>query len=235
MADPQFTTDATAGGSQSKSKSKGCWFYGCITVAILTVAIGIGAVLTVRYVANKIQTAVHEYAQPEPLKLPEVRLTQEQRTDLRQRSETFKTSLEAPKPTAMELVLTGDELNGLLSDLDRSGGLARSLRVKIEGDVISGMISVPLSSLGLTKGENLFLNGEAGFLVTMVQGNLRVVLKEFRLKGQPLPPAIMAGLQNINLAEQYNNNPESQKLMSKLDTVEVRDGKLIIRAKGQQP
>ncbi|MBI1840122.1 MAG: hypothetical protein HYR88_04640 [Verrucomicrobia bacterium] len=231
MADPQFTPDANTGAPAKKAK--GCWFYGCVTVAILAVLVGVGVVLTGFYVARKIKSAVAEYSQPEPLKLPELRLTPEQYTDVRKRSEAFKSSLATPSATPHELVLTADELNGLLSDVDRSGALSRSLRVKIEGDVISGMISIPLSRLGLPNGDGRFLNGEAGFRVSMAQGRLLVTLKDFRLKDKPLPPALLAGFQNLNLAEQYNNDPNAQSVLAKFETIEVRDGKLTIRTKSQ--
>ena len=112
MSDLQQQTSAPT----SKPATKGCWFYGCITLVVLLILVAVGAFFAVRYVAKTVTAMVEQYSQPEPLKLPEIALSPEEKRDLKQRAEVFTSALNSSKSDARELSLSGDELTQLLSD-----------------------------------------------------------------------------------------------------------------------
>ncbi len=229
MSDSQQLPPAT----QAPSSSKGCWFYGCIALVVLLLLAGVGAFFAVRYVARTVTSLVNEYSQPEPLKLPEITLSSDEKRDLRQRADTFNTALNTGKAETQELSLSGDELTQLLADSDPSGVLGKSVRVRIEGSDIRGTLSVPLERLGLTGMGARYLNGEAVFDVSLLEGKLKVGLKDLEIQGKSLPAQALAPIRSANLAEQFNADPKIRAKLDRFESVEVKDGRLVVKSKAK--
>lgn len=229
MSDLQQQTSAPSG----KPASKGCWFYGCITLVVLLVLGAVGAFFAVRYVARTVTAMVQQYSQPEPLKLPEIALSPEEKRDLKQRAEVFTTAMNSSKSDAHELSLSGDELTQLLADSDPSGLLAKAVRLRIEGSDLRGTISFPLEKLGLAQMGGRYLNGEGVFDISLQQGNLKVSLKELQIQGKPLPASALAPLRSANLADQFNADPKLRAKLDGFDSIQVKDGRLLVRSKSK--
>src|SRR5207247_11124489 len=57
------------------AKRRGCFFYGCITVLIVMVLVGIAFFFAVRYGLNKIASIVEQYTETTPMTLPPVQIS----------------------------------------------------------------------------------------------------------------------------------------------------------------
>src|SRR5690349_8252010 len=91
-------------------KRRGCFFYGCLTVVVLALVVGIMAVLAVNYVKNLINT----YTDTSPMTLPKVEMPAAEYEALDKRVTAFKDSVDKQKNVS-PLELTGDEINALIA------------------------------------------------------------------------------------------------------------------------
>src|SRR5262249_29844961 len=88
---PGEPATAPAGGGyyEEPRKSRGCFFYGCITVLVLGVIgllLVVAAVVTLGYFANQL---VNQWTDTNPVPIPQVNLPDDQRKELVDRWEAF--------------------------------------------------------------------------------------------------------------------------------------------------
>ena len=213
-------------------KKRGCFFYGCLTLVILFLIGGLGTYLVVRYVANKITQLVNNYTDTSPVLLESVSLPPAQMSALRDRVAAFGQALQNSS-TAQELVLTAEEINALIGSEPSYKAFKGQLLVLITGDQIKGKVSLPLPDIGPLKLKGRYLNGEAGLRASLVSGELDVHLDNVIVKGQPLPAAIMTELKKNNLATEFQKDPKNAANLEKFDSIQIKDGRLILRTKGK--
>lgn len=212
-------------------KERGCFFYGCIIslilLVILLIAIGVITWLTIRAISGYVQ----EYTEPTARALPKFELSDEQRKDLDQRIAVFKDAVQKADQPADTLVLTGDEINAWLSETKE---LRDKVHVSIEGDKMSGEVSIPLSDLPLPGANGRFLNGKATIKLSMQNGVLIATVDQVEVKGKPLPEQFMTMLRKENLAKSIYDDPERAAFLRKFETIEVTDGKLIMKTRSAE-
>ncbi len=216
------------GPSKNQKKKHGCFFWGCITSVILAVVllvvIGVGIYVSYRYI---IDTA-KKYTDTIPAPMPAVAMPEPQRVELRKKVEEFGKGIEA-RTAAEPIVLTADDLNALI---DENPMLTGKAHVDIVGDKVTAKISFPVSDMKLPKPfrelDGRYLNGSATLRVSLRDGVLDVRADSIEAKGQPLPKEIMDGLKNQNLAEKSLDDPKARAAVSKLESIVVKDGKIIV-------
>lgn len=204
-------------------RRKGCLFYGCLTLAILSLAVLVGGGLGLYFLYQKAEAFVDEYAGTEPMELPAVRYTEQDREGLEERVHIFADALAEGKPT-VPLVLKGEDLNMLLASSADLKALADGVRLQVEGDEVQGMVSLKLGDLGAPFFKDRYLNGEASFNVSLADGRLTVSPSKVVVNGKALPEEYLAAIRQQNFAESVNQNPEVMKTLEKLETIEVKDG-----------
>jgi hypothetical protein len=204
-------------------KKRGCLFYGCLTAVILTVVVAAGVYFAARYFMNQIA----RFTQATPMTLPMVEMAPEDLSKLRARVEAFKQTVADQKAVA-PLVLTEQEINALIGSDPDFAELKGKVYVALPGDEVKGQVSIPLQT-GPLKGR--YLNGEATFQVSLANGVLFVMVKSMQVGNDPLPEAFMQGFRQQNLAQGVNADPQKAAALSKLETIEVKDGKLTIKGK----
>jgi hypothetical protein len=209
-------------------RQRGCFFYGCIIAAVLSllllIAIGVIFFVLYRWLGN----VVEEYTATAPSELPKVEMPAEQRATLKERVEAFRAAIKEGRPTE-PLVLTADELNALIQDNPDLNG---KVFVAIDDDKLKGKVSIPLSQLpmlGLTQGR--FLNGEAELKVSLQEGILLVTLESIEVNGKQLPEQLMTSLRNQNLAKDAYKDQRNADEIRKFQSIEIKDGKLTIKAR----
>lgn len=216
--------DSDAGNK--KSGCGGCFKaagIGCLTVVLL---LGVGGFFAYSGIKKKVVQLTAEYTEPAPAALPAVQVTEAESAALFQRVEGFSKAIESGA-SAQELTLTAQDLNVLIQ---KSPDLADKVRVAIEGDQLQGTVCIPLDDIGsLFKGR--WLNGEVTFRVDTAAAGLMVFLDDLKVRGKPLPPQVMQVLRDKNLAEKAGQDPKAAAVLQKLQSVSVRDGKLVIKAK----
>ncbi len=212
---------------ENQTKQRGCFFYGCLFAVILTllavVGGGISAYLIYRYAVN----SALPYTDTEPTPLPKVEMPPEEAKDLHARVDAFRTALDSGKPTE-PLVLDSDDINVLIAD---NPDLRDKVHVDIEGDKLKGQVSFPLEGIGLSAFKGRYLNGKATLKVSLTDGLLNVTLDALEVKGKPVPKTFIDQLRAKNLAEDATRNPENAEAIQKLESIQVKDGKVIIKAR----
>jgi len=211
--------------SEPEKKPRGCFFYGCLTAVclslVLLVLVGIAVYSGYRYYTRM----VNEYTSTTPMELPHVELPQEQAEALDARVEEFKKSLDTGKDVK-PLILTPEEINALIA---KNPDFKDRLHVEIPGDKIQGQISLPLTEIGLPGLKGRYLNGKAAFSVLLNNGQLFVTLESLEVNGKPVPGEALQSFRGQNLAADFAKEPENAKAIEKLESIEIKDGKLVIK------
>ncbi len=212
------------------SRQRGCFFYGCLFAVIFTllavVGGGIAAYMGYRYLVN----SALPYTDTAPTPLPKVEMPPEQAQELHARVDAFRTTLDSGKPTE-PLVLDSDDINVLIAD---NPDLRDKVHVEIEGDKINGQVSFPLEGFRIPAFKRRYLNGKATLKVSLEDDFLRVTLDALEVKGKPVPASFMDQVRNKNLAEEASRNPKNAEAIRKLESIQVKDGKVILKARARR-
>ncbi len=214
--------------SAAPPKKRGCWFYGCLTLAIVGVLGGVAGFFTVRWAMSLPARLVDEFTDSSPMQIETVTLPAEEMKSLEDRVAAFLSAMDSKKES-LELVLTARELNAMIAENKDTRG---KLFVMVDGDRIQGRVSVPLKDdLGPFKVKGRYLNGTAAFKVALAGGFLNVALDQMEVKGKPLPAPVMKELRKKNLAEDAQRDPKNAEQIERFESVQIRDGTVILRNK----
>ena len=208
-----------------EKKPKGCWFYGCLGVAVVCLLGVVGSLLTIRYAYKKVTAAIQEYTEPEAAPLPELRITAQDGKALEERMKRFLQAA-AGGETSSLLELTGDELNHLFAKGDPSGFFARAVRLRLEGTNVLAQVSVPMEKLGPLSLPGRFLNGEASLGLSYADGRLGVAVNDFKFHGKSLPPELMTALRAADFSKGLQDNPDLSRMLSRFERIAVEEGRL---------
>ena len=218
-----------------EKKGHGCIFYGCITLLAFFLITAIAGVLGIRYVAGRLNEKIMQYTDSQPMALPKTDMTEEELRALQARLAGFNNAVDGHSNTP-PLVLNSADINALLASSTNFKGLKDKCYVEIAGDEIKGQISLPLEKefrIPLLHFKGRYLNGSGTFKVTLTNDELSIFIQSLEVKGKPLPEDLMGKLRGKNLAEDYNSNPTNAATMGKYESIEVKDGKITVKAKGQ--
>jgi hypothetical protein len=212
-------------------RQRGCFFYGCIIASVLALLLVI-IVGVVGYAFYKwLNGVVQEYTATAPRELPKVEMPAEQRATVMERFETFRKAVDAGTPTE-PLVLTGDDINALIEETPQLKG---KIYVTIEGERLKGQLSIPLDALGQAFGLGMlrgrYLNGEAELKASLQDGVLIVTLASFEVNGKRPPEELLSRLRQQNMAQDAYKDPKNAEQIRKLESLEIKDGKLIVKAR----
>jgi hypothetical protein len=225
---PKYTPE-----SQQPPRQHGCFFYGCIIASILMALVAILIAVVIYFSFRFVNQLVEEYTDTAPRELPKVEMPVDRREALTKRVEDFRKAVQEGK--AVEpLVLTSDDLNALIEE---QPDLKGRIHVRIEGSELKGQVSIPLERfsqvpfLGMLKGR--YLNGEADLKASFSEGVLIVTLDGFEVNGKRPPEEIMAKIRQQNLAKDAYNDPKNAEMLRKVESMEIKDGKITIKVRAK--
>jgi hypothetical protein len=69
--------------------------------------------------------------------------------------------------------------------------------------------------------------------MTLENGFLEVKLDAVEVKGKSLPDAFLKELKKENLAKEITSEPKAAEAISKLESFQIKDGKMILRSAGK--
>jgi hypothetical protein len=215
-------------------KQRGCLFYGCLSLSILALVIVLCVGVGLYFAKRAFDSLVTDYTDANPAQIEEAPYPEPKLQELQSRVNTFQQGIERGGGTGqpLELVLTAEDLNALIA---ANRDLKGKAFITIDDDQIKGKVSVPLPDIGPLKLKGRYLNGSAGFKVALDNGQLDLRVQEVIVNGKPLPPVFLNELKKENLAQEVQNNPDNAKVINKLESIEVRDGKVVVRSKGTEP
>jgi hypothetical protein len=211
MADPQ------------PKPGKGCLFYLGIIAAISLLMLALGAFFGLRYAKG----LVNQLTEAQPAQLPTVQLPEAQMFQLHDRVATFRDGVrdgDAVEP----LELTADELNALIETDPAMAPLKNHLFVTIDGNQLGAQISFRAEDLGLVRLQGRYVNATGVFHVAINTNELQITAESLAVRGKPVPRNIMREVTAENLADKFNQDPRTSAGLKKLQSIEVKDGKLII-------
>jgi hypothetical protein len=216
MADeqPQIASATPAG------KNRGCLFWILATLLVLVVAVGGGGYLAYRYTTQRIA----DYTAPAPLDLAEPTLSPAELGELDGRVAAFAHALRNKNPVE-PLVLDGDDLTALVARIPEFRRLGGRARFSIGDGEIRSDLSIPLERMGYA---GRWFNGSAAFAVTLENGVLVATLRSASVKGEPVPGWMLRPVQNQNLAKELYENPQAAGLISRLESIEVANGRITL-------
>jgi len=200
-----------------------CFLYGCGTLLIIGLVLVLMAYLGYR----KLNKVLDQYLAKEPMDLPALTFTEEQKGRMQLRLREFGETLHPGNPVP-PLTLSSEDLNLLLASTERFRALGESVRLRIEDGEVKGQISLRFGDLGAPVLQDRYLNGEASFDVSLRDGSLVVIADELTVNGQQLPEEYQTAIRNENLAQAANDNPDFAAAMEKLDRIEVEGSTLTI-------
>lgn len=209
-------------------RKRGCFFYGCIALIVTVLVLAIGAVVLVRFAKSKVDQVVAEYTDPTPMQLEKGDASPAKLNAVQTRIDAFRQGLASGQP--QELAFTADELNTLLAGQPDLQEFANMVYVIIEGDQLKGNISYPLPDVPPFKLKGRYLNGLATFDVKVTKGDADIHIRDITTKGKPLPPEVLDQLRKVDLADHLIEDQQAASAIRQIDSVEVKDGKLIIRS-----
>lgn len=217
-------------------KGRGCFFYGCmisLAAGVLAVAL---IVIGVLVAVHRVNALIVEYTDTTPMTLPAVDMPADELTKLKARLGEFSHALDAQTNTP-PLVINTQELNALIAD-HAAGGLvnmSNTFHVDLTGELMKGQISLPLGQLvhiPLIHTEGRYLNGTGDFAVTVTNAQLQFSVNTLEAKGKPLPLEFKTWLEQF-VSDVVNKNPTNSAALTRYDSIGVKDGTLIIKAKTQ--
>ncbi len=168
---------------------------------------GIGLYLAAHYALKYANGMVAEYTDTSPMTLPKSDLPPDDLKQLKTRVAAFDAAMDA-HTNVPPLVLTGPEINALISDTAQTKEFKDRFFVALDGDEIKGQLSLPLDGIPQLQIFNVkgrYLNGSGTFKASITNGLLYVMVQSLEVKGKPLPAKFLAGLQQQNLAQSFND------------------------------
>lgn len=208
-----------------KPKKKGGangFLFGCLIVAVVLVIVG---VIGVRGCMSFFDNLIDEYTQetPRELPLPEPASQEDIKVLLDDVTEFYE-SLKEGRATR-ELGLSAQDLNLLIHNHPQGAPFQGHVFFRIENERLLGEVSAPLDEISeRTRGK--YINGTAGFRVLLKDDQLEVYLESLEVGGNPVPKAFLEGFSRENLARDINKDEEAMKGIRKLESIEIKDGRL---------
>jgi hypothetical protein len=220
---------------QSPPKKRGCFFYGCLSLIIVSVAGVLVGYLAIRHVINWL---VADYTESKPALIESIEVSSAQREDLQRRIAEFVDVLQSQK-TAQELRLTSDDLNVLIATEPKMKDLKDRVFLTIEDERIRGNVSIPLEKLGSRnfdlgiwrKLKGRYLNGTAEFKASLETNHLLVTVENLQVKGRPLPTKFLAQVRQWNLAEDAQHDTNTARWIQKFESIRVTNSLVILKNK----
>jgi hypothetical protein len=215
---------------EPRSRGRGCFFYGCVFASALglfaIIALGVMAFVGYRLV-NRFVT---EWTSTTPVELPKVQISDDERRSVRERVEAFRKAVNEGTATD-PLVLSGDDLNALIEE---NPTFKDTIYARIEGDKLKAQVSIPLDrfKIGMVRGR--YLNGEAELKASLSSGVLVVNLDTLEVNGKRPPEKFLQSLRQQNLAKDAYDNPKNAEMLSRFESMTIKDGKIILTPRRRQ-
>jgi hypothetical protein len=212
-------------------KKRSCLLYGCLTMFGMFLVGVLIMYFSVNYAINQF---VAKYTETQASVLPSATMPAADFEQLEARVQAFTDGLKQRAPQG-ELSLSGDEINALIARSPDLAPLRNKVAVTVEGDQIKGQVSIPLDGLNVKRLKGRYLNGSATFKVSLDNGIPVVTMETMQVKGETPPDRYLAGIRNQNLAKDILNDPQNAAQLRKLDRIEVKDGRVLIKLREPAP
>jgi len=194
---------------------------------VILLVVGITVFFTVRWVHKQVET----YTATSPVALPRSNMDDADYANVEERITQFTKALNQGQPTA-PLVLNEQELNAFI-ERTHPNDLGKEVYVVLDGNQVKGEVSFPLDNFKMSWLKGRYLNGNVTLDVSLQNRLLVVTAQQIEVNGVQVPDSYMQGFRTKNLAEKATEDPKNAATIAKFDSIQVQDGKLIIKAEAQ--
>jgi hypothetical protein len=200
------------------------FFFGLALTVLVVVLLGV--YFGFRYAKGIVNQLTDAKSTP----LPSVHLPEAQMFQLHDRVATFQDAVRDDEPTG-PLELSGDEVNALIETDPALAVLKNRVFVSIEGNQLRAQVSFPAEELGLDALRGRYVNASGVFDAALANDQLRITAESLTAKGKPVPRHVMRRIAGQNLAAKFNEDPRAAAGLKKIQSIEVKNGKLMITPK----
>lgn len=197
-----------------------CLLFGCVGIALVGILL---LFATLGFGWWGFQNLVGQFTEAEPRQLPVASITPEEYEAAAERYQAF---LEAAREnTPARISLTAREINGLIQSHPDLRGIRGNVYIRIDDDNIGGEISYPFpDDIPFIGGR--YLNGSATFRLEMLGGRPALFFESIEVAGNPVPDELLQGLRQENLLDEFAQDPEVNRVLSRIESIEVADGRI---------
>jgi|GEM_PF-4251089 len=203
---------------KTKTKKRGCLFWGCLTLSIFFLVGGGCTTLVVR----KLYLAAIPYTEEKPADLPVYQPSPEEVANLKQRIAHFRRAVEADRPA--ELRLSADDLNALTTITD----WPNKMFFELEDDEIHSKVSFRLEPIPGFSGR--YLNVNCSMKIFLENEQLGAIFTSMSIDGKQLPPEMsVTEVDTESVMKEFNKRKEVKALVKNVKDVYVKDGELVFK------
>ena len=241
---PGLDPDQPSPAYDAQPRGRGCLFYGCITVVVLALLLGVGLALGALVGYRTMIKYRDMYTALAPAPLPKLALSESEREEAVERAKEFRDAVEEEKKVE-PLTLTGDDLNALIQEEPK---LKDRVFLALDDDKIKAKVSLPLDEFwDASLVEGRYLNGEAEIKLRLRNGALKLELVSMLVKGKPLPKPVRDVLARSNIflgdedddEEDDEHGPEFDRhlksFLRRVSSIEVKDGVMVVTPRRSSP
>ena len=207
-------------GLRETPRGRGCLFWGCVTLILITVVVGGCIALALLW----FYTDLRDFSSAEPVAVPVVESSDEEYEEARKKIETLARQEASRLPG--EFVITTDDLNALIArdEAARDQKLAGRLHVRGEGDSLLVDVSWPLDDF-LWLSDRHF-NGTLRVALELMHGEVKVTVTEgTSTEGKKLSKTLRESAGQV-LTERLNG--AFADFIDGVGSLEVQDGRIIL-------
>jgi hypothetical protein len=218
-------------------KSRGCFFYGCLTGILVFFGVVIGLYFGIR---QAVRILNRDYTASAPAPVPQLQILEAEKQRIAQ-SIRDQADAAAKNTTPPPLTLNETELNVLLAQSPELKSYVKQIYLKPEDNTLKAQVSIPLDQFNFWKAaskrmwlpelRNRYLNGLATFDVASSNGQVTLFLKDMLVNGKSLPKTFIDKVKTENLARNASQDPKVQPALNRVQNIEVKDSKVIVHFK----
>ena len=222
MSDSQQPQATQVGGMiPAKTKGRGCFFYGCLSVIVLLLVVIVGGYFGVRYFVRNL---AEQYTSATPMTLPETNVTQSDYNSFMTRFDSFKSSLATPNAAPQTLEMSARDINSVIEFDPELEAIRDAVVIDLQGDQVAGTVSVPLGKLGIPFVGDRYLNGKAVLKGSIQDGKLAIQIVSLEANGNSVSKDILDKVNEIDFSKQEGaKDPDFQRMLQKVERLEVKD------------
>jgi len=196
------------------------WVYALAGLAGLVAVVVVAVLLILGYG----RSLVRHYTATAPRTFPVVEANRDRQKALQSSWEEFVKSLQAgQRPPPFKI--SADDINQFLAG---NRGMGRHVHFVITNNELLAEFSLPLGQSGQPFLKDRYLNGVARVNLHFADGWLTVGLGRVEANGKPIPDFLLRRLQRENFVKALDRNPELVNAMHELESVEIRDGFIVL-------
>lgn len=218
----------------SERRSRGCFFYGCLTLVLVFLGLVVGTYFGTRYAVKKL---VATYTEAAPAEVPSIGLTD---ADVARRADELRTQFQ--RGGADQIALEATDLNVLLRQNPQAMKvLSNRIHFALETNLVKATVSLPLDEfkpwqqattrLLAPSLKNRYLNASVYFAPVFTNAELQIELKDVRVHGMSLPVEFTSKLSLNEATRDANSNPAVRQVLDRVEGVAIENGQLILRFK----